>query len=168
MAITYTDGSPLDRLDPVNLAQQLSEAVTSSLPWLEGLSGSSAGQPTAPGKWSPKEVLGHLIDSAVNNLDRIVRLETAAEEATEVHSPGYEQEAWVRAQLYADKPWSEIVGLWRALNEHLAWTISHVSRCHLGRVCVFPDSQMTFGFLIEDYIAHLGHHLKALRSAVPD
>ncbi len=107
--------------------------------------------------------MGHLSDSAVNNLQRIVRLETVLDIEPEVRSQNYEQDEWVRAQPYANKEWVAILELWRVLNEHIAWTIRHVGRHHLQRICVFPDSHMTFGFLIEDYIAHMRYHLDALR-----
>ncbi len=168
MAVIYAQPTPLDRLDPVELGIELDEAVTAALVWLSAMPSEQAGLMPAEGKWCPKEVIGHLIDSAVNNLDRIVRLETVLDIEPEVRSPGYEQEAWVYAQRYAEKDWASILELWRALNEHIAWTMRHVSRHHLGRICVFPASQMTFGFVMEDYIAHMRHHLKALRAETAD
>src|SRR2546423_1159846 len=70
----------------------------------------------AEGKWSAKETLGHLIDSASNNHQRFVR----AQFTDHLVFPGYEQEAWVRAQGYQDEPWPLLVGLWRSFNLHLA------------------------------------------------
>jgi hypothetical protein len=51
--------------------------------------------PRAEGKWSSKEVVGHLIDSASNNHQRFVR----AQFTDHLVFPGYEQEAWVRARV---------------------------------------------------------------------
>ncbi|MGD0183193.1 MAG: hypothetical protein ABSC15_25565 [Terriglobales bacterium] len=45
----------------------------------------------SPVKWSPKEELGHLLDSAANNHQRIVR--TQLED--EPKMPGYDGNAWV-------------------------------------------------------------------------
>src|SRR2546423_3704276 len=59
--------------------------------------------PRAVGKWSAKETLGHLIDSASNNHQRFVR----AQFTDELVFPGYEQERWVRAQAYNEEPRSE-------------------------------------------------------------
>ena len=50
----------------------------------------------APGKWSRKEILGHLIDSAVNNQARFVR----AQLQDDLVFDGYDQDAWVRVQRY--------------------------------------------------------------------
>lgn len=163
MAVVYARATPLEALDPVELGIQLDEAVGEAIPWLQLISNNQAKLALGEGKWSAKETIGHLIDSAINNLDRIVRLETVLDIEPEVRSPGYEQEAWVDAQRYADKEWTAILELWRALNRHIAWTMRHVSRHKLGRICVFPSSQMTFGFVMEDYIAHLKSHLVRLK-----
>ena len=163
MMTKYTEETPLAVLDPVELGIRLSELVAETMPWLEGVSGLRAGVAPAVGKWSAKEVVGHLTDSAVNNLARIVRLETVLDMDPEVRADNYEQEAWVLAQAYAEKDWLQIVQLWRGLNEHIGWTMRHVSREKLGRICVFPDGQVTMGFLMEDYIAHMEHHLRDLK-----
>jgi hypothetical protein len=163
MAVTYTQETPLAELDPVELGIRLAELVAETMVWLEVVSGLRASVAPAEGKWSAKETMGHLVDSAVNNLQRIVRLEVVLDIEPEVRSQGYEADVWVQAQHYADKEWLQVLELWRALNEHIGWTMRQVSREHLGRICVFPDSQVTMGFLMEDYIAHIEHHLRALR-----
>ncbi|NYF78223.1 DinB family protein [Granulicella arctica] len=163
MAVTYAHETPLAELDPVELGIRLAELVAETMVWLEGVSGLRASVAPAEGKWSAKETMGHLVDSAVNNLQRIVRLEVALDSELEVRAQGYEQDGWVRAQRYADKEWSQVLELWRTLNEHIGWTMRQVSREHLARICAFPDTQVTMGFLMEDYIAHIEYHLRALR-----
>ena len=81
----------------------------------------SAARPK-PDKWSARELLGHLIDSASNNHQRFVR----AQVRDDLIFEGYDQEKWVRAQGYAEAPWAELVGLWRAYNLHLARVIDAV------------------------------------------
>jgi hypothetical protein len=44
-------------------------------------------------KWTRKQLLGHLIDSASNNYQRFVRLQ----QGNLVGFPGYDQEFWVAA-----------------------------------------------------------------------
>src|SRR2546421_5895318 len=73
------------------------------------------------GKWSPKEIIGHLIDSASNNHQRFVR----AQFTDDLVFPGYEQERWVRAQAYNEEPWPLLVGLWKHFNLHLAHVMKH-------------------------------------------
>ncbi len=54
------------------------------------------------GKWSRKEVLGHLIDSASNNHQRFVRAQLDGA----LNFPGYQQDGWNRAQQYQSEPWA--------------------------------------------------------------
>jgi hypothetical protein len=164
MAMKYAQGTALPQLDPVELGVRLSEVIAAAMPWLELTSGQRASVAPRDGAWCAKEVIGHLIDSAMNNLQRIVRLDTVLDIEPEVRSQNYEQDEWVRAQHYADKEWVQVLELWRVLNEHIAWTMQHVAHGHLGRLCVFPDGHVTMGFLMEDYVAHMEYHLLALKA----
>jgi len=55
------------------VAADLRRTIDAALPVLQGMSEAEAERPRAPGKWCPKQVLGHLIDSASNNHQRFVR-----------------------------------------------------------------------------------------------
>jgi hypothetical protein len=113
----------------------------------------------APAKWSKKEELGHLIDSAANNHQRFVR----AQQAEELALPGYEQEFWVGAQGYADAPWRELVALWRGYNLHLARVIERIpAGCAERRLVIGGGQPATLEFVVEDYLRHLKHHLGRL------
>lgn len=159
MAVTYTQGSEVARLDPAELSERLAKVLREAMPWLVTLSEDEASVPEKEGKWSAKQVVGHLTDSAVNNLGRIVRLQIEAGQ----NLPGYEQMDWVRLQHYAEREWAEVLALWFALNEHVAWTIAHVEKKNLANAGVVAGQALTLGFLIEDYIAHMEHHLRAMR-----
>ena len=162
MEISYTRPTDPAELDPVELSERLSTVVRSAIPWLVTLSNADASRPEREGKWSTKEVVGHLTDSAVNNLARIIRLQISPEAM-----PGYAQEAWVQLQHYHQREWSEVLGLWFALNEHLVWTIRHIPQPTLALPGVVAGGPVTLGFLIEDYIAHMEHHFRALRVWLP-
>src|SRR4029077_14773042 len=82
----------------------------------------SASKRPAPGKWSKKEILGHLIDSAANNHQRFVRLQLSPR----IDLPGYDGDEWVRVQRYQARPWLEIIDLWQKYNTQLAAVIRHV------------------------------------------
>ena len=159
MAVTYTQGTEVALLDPENLGERLAAVLRGAMPWLVTLSEAEASVPEREGKWSVKQVVGHLTDSAVNNLGRIVRLQLEAGQSL----PGYEQMGWVRVQHYAERPWSEVLALWFALNEHVVWTIAHVEKRSLANEGEVAGQALTLGFLIEDYIAHMEHHLRAMR-----
>jgi len=110
-----------------------------------------------PGSWSKKEELGHLIDSAVNNYQRVIRIQRENAPAL----PGYEQDAWVERQGYNDREWQELITLWSGLNQHMLNAVRRVPASALGRSCTIGQSQpMTLEFVIEDYVDHMIHHLQ--------
>ncbi|QNI36779.1 DinB family protein [Edaphobacter albus] len=159
MGVTYTQGTDPELLNPVELSQHLSATLRNSVAWLATLSNADASVSEREGKWCAKEILGHLTDSAVNNLGRIVRMQIAFEEM-----PGYAQDSWVQLQDYREREWAEVLALWFALNEHLVWTIGHINPHNLSNPGVVAGTPLTLGFLIEDYIAHMEHHLTALKA----
>src|ERR1035438_2488943 len=85
----------------------------------------------APNRWSKKEILGHLIDSAANNHQRFVRAQLAAN----LELPGYEQERWVAAQSYATESWPDLVTLWLFYNRHLLHIIGAMPEASLATAC---------------------------------
>ena len=159
----YTTPSDPSTLDPKALADTLEIALDRGYTQLLTLTDEDATKALAPGKWSAQQVIGHLCDSAMNNQQRVVRL--ALEPTLEL--PGYEQEGWVRVQAYALRPWAEVLALWLVLNRHLGHTVRHLERAALTHIWMHGGEPLTLGFIIEDYIAHLEHHLRALpKSAV--
>src|SRR5687768_6240387 len=71
---------------------------------LRTISAEESARKSASDKWSIKEVLGHLIDSAANNHQRFVR----AQFTDDPVFPGYEQEKWVNAQRRSEEHTSEL------------------------------------------------------------
>jgi hypothetical protein len=157
--VKYASETEVGLLEPAELSERLSAVLRGAMPWLLTLSEAEASVPERAGKWSAKQVIGHLIDSAVNNLGRIVRMQI--EEGQNLQ--GYEQMAWVSLQHYAEREWSQVLGLWFALNEQVAWMVGHIEKARLANQGRVEGDTVTLGFLIEDYVAHMEHHLRAMR-----
>jgi len=151
----------------VSVEEELRAAVAVATPRLLALSEVDAERVPAPGKWSPKEVLGHLIDSASNNHGRFVR----AQFEDDLVFPEYEQDSWVASQRYRAAPWRELVELWRLLNLHIARVIEALpasvrerprKRHNFDRTAWRPvprETPASLEYFLHDYVAHLKHHL---------
>ena len=138
------------------VGERLAKVIDEALPRLRRVSEAGGGERRRPGAWSRKEVLGHLVDSATNNLQRIVRAGLQGE----LTFPGYEQEGWVAVQAYHERSWEELTALWTALNRHLAHVITRIAPDRLGVSCkIGSGTPVTLQFIAEDYIRHLEHHL---------
>jgi hypothetical protein len=132
------------------------------------LSSVDAAKRPAPGKWSPKEIIGHLIDSASNNHGRFVR----AQLQDDLIFDGYEQAEWVRVEGYQQRKWADLVLLWQALNHHLAHVMAAAdpdaltrprARHNLDSLAWRPVDRgepATLEYFMRDYVGHLKHHLR--------
>lgn len=137
---------------------------------LTEVSDADASRRPAPDKWSPKQIIGHLIDSASNNHQRFVR----ARWQDDLVFPGYDQDGWVEAQAYQEAPWRELLDLWLAYSLHLARVMrgtpdevrlrGHL-RHNLDRLAWRPvpsELPATLDYFMRDYVGHLKHHLGQL------
>ena len=92
------------------------------------------------GKWSKKQELGHLIDSALNNHQRFVRAQIKAhlEPDGVLRIPGYAQNDWVEVGEYQTRVWGELVRLWKSLNQQILHVMKNTSlesreiKCSIG------------------------------------
>ena len=132
---------------------------------LEKLSRETVESKPTPTTWSPKEELGHLLDSAANNHQRIVR----AQFEDNLAMPGYEQNRWVAVHAYQRRDWKELIELWQALNRQLLAASEAVPEPAWSRTLTVAGSEpLTLQFVFEDYIAHMKHHLHHIGIEVDD
>jgi hypothetical protein len=138
------------------LAEELTQVVQSAAERLRTINATEAGYKPGPDKWSKKEVVGHLIDSAANNHQRFIR----AQQAPELISPAYSQEKWVSIQDYNSASWTNLIDLWRLYNLHLAHVIRLIPSEKLQVMCTIGNKEpTTLGNVVDQYFIHLKHHL---------
>lgn len=153
-----------------DLLADFGRTVEGAYEFLRRLTEGESARGRAPGKWSAKETVGHLIDSAANNHQRFVR----AQFQDDLVFPGYAQDEWLAAQSYREEPWPRLVELWRLYNLHLLHVVSRIPREQLVRPrhphtlhriaweLVDAGEPATLEYLVRDYVGHLKHHLGQL------
>lgn len=151
-------------------ALRLRAALDTAEPALRAIASASSAEPMAPGKWSPRQIIGHLIDSATNNHQRYVR--GALQD--DLVFPGYEQDAWVALQRYQEANWQELLAFWLAYNRHIVTVMSAVppevrlrarARHNLDEIATHAPptaDQATLDYFMNDYVDHLELHLRQI------
>src|SRR5262245_64785459 len=126
---------------------------------LAGFSEAESEQRPSPERWTRKEVLGHLIDSASNDHQRFVRGQLTSGQ----DFPGYEQEPRVRIQGYQAAGWNDLIDLWRAYNTHLLHVAERMTEEGRRATCrVGGGAEVTLARLFVDYVDHLEHQLRKM------
>jgi hypothetical protein len=130
---------------------------------LEGFAGISTAQwrykPDA-GRWSRQEILGHLIDSAQNNLRRFVVAQY--EDRPRIV---YRQNHWVQAQGYQEAPIEDLIQTWRLLNRQIVRTLETLPATLADRPCDIGQETPEIhpiSWVAADYVRHLRHHLNQI------
>ncbi|CAI8823043.1 DinB family protein [Chryseobacterium sp. IT-36CA2] len=111
-------------------------------------------------KWSKKEIIGHLCDSAFTNIRRFV-----VTQYKENENIVYDQNFWVKAQNYQNVPTSDLIDLWKSLNYQIVHIVENIPDEALQKTCDTTKTEpriYTLKFIIDDYVDHLQHHLKAI------
>jgi len=123
-----------------------------------------------PDKWSPIQIIGHLVDSACNNHRRF----TIAQWQEHLIFDGYQQDNWVTYQNYQNADWQQLLLLWRAYNLHICQIMENTPKeklekevkehnLHQIAMVTVPKEQMvTLEYFMKDYIFHIQHHMKQI------
>ena len=112
------------------------------------------------GKWSKKEILGHLIDSGINNLQRFTEIQFKEKP---YHIENYNQDQLVLANQYQHASKEALTSLWLGLNQRIIAIIKQQTVETLNFQIVIEQKVKTdLKFLIEDYVDHLEHHLRQI------
>jgi ribosomal protein S18 acetylase RimI-like enzyme len=157
-------------LQDADYVELLRRVLQTAVTRLRAIPEKQAAHRPQPNAWSAKEILGHLIDSAVHNHGRFVNAQTK----DDLVFPGYNQEQWVQIQQYQQEPWDALITLWHAYNQHLLHVVTLIpadllnkprhphSLDHIALHPVPADQPTTLHTLIQDYILHLQAHLQQI------
>jgi len=167
--INIADVKEVPSINPIStsLADELLSLTTSAVRKMSSIDDMVWERKSSPEKWSKKEILGHLIDSALNNHRRLILSENLDNYVFE----GYDQNHWVRANQYHLKSHLKLIRQWQAVNELLSDAIEHISDQRLqkkvtehnwdriGMKKLASKEALTLKYVIQDYLFHTEHHL---------
>jgi len=155
----------------MNHSDILVQIVASAQPQLQAISEETFSFKPQPEKWSKKEILGHLIDSAHNNYQRFI----GAAYQDDLIFSGYAQAEWVLKNQYQNRDSTELITLWALTNRHIAQMVEQLSPEYLNRETTAHNFHLismkripkegdpsSLSYLIWDYLFHLEHHLNQI------
>jgi len=143
------------------IAKQLNELLQTVPQKIKSIPENKLCEKPSPDKWSKKEIHGHLCDSAMNNIARVIRSQY---DELPLLIVSYHQTEWVSLNGYQTMDIDEIINLWSALNRRLVHALSSIAEDNLNNMCVLADGEkISIGKLMEeDYIVHLEHHMSRI------
>ena len=137
-------------------SQKIRSLVHKTVSELSIIHSDKTGLKSSPEKWSKKEILGHLIDSGLNNHQRCVRAGYRAAD----EFPPYNQNQWVDIQHYNELDWHDLIRFWNELNQHLCHVIEHLpDEVKLNKCGIGKEETVRLDFVIKDYLKHMQHHI---------
>jgi hypothetical protein len=149
----------LNNIAMKNITQELREIVTDFTKKITGIGEQDFSAKPLPHKWSKKEVLGHLIDSAQNNLRRFI----CGQYESEPPIITYQQDFWVMSNQYQSMHKQDVIDLWRLLNLRICSVLENMPRENYSKE-INTGSLHTLQWVAEDYVKHLKHHLNQIIS----
>jgi DinB superfamily len=144
-----------------SIALQLETIIKEHITALEALPENKMNKKPSPAKWSKKEILGHMIDSAQNNIRRFI-VTQYEENPTIVYS----QDKWVAISNYQHYDLPDLISLWYFLNKHIAFILKNIPEEIAQRKCQTEDLH-TIEWLAGDYLKHLRHHVHQVLELEP-
>ncbi len=112
-----------------------------------------------------KQILGHLIDSAANNHQRMIRLQYN----NELDFPDYQQDndLWIALQDYQNADWNTSIQLWKFYNLHMIQVIKSVDQSKLENSWQnFENTTVTLKQMIEGYLDHIDLHFDEIQDLI--
>ena len=144
----------------IETTNKLEQLLKSGLEYLSQSSEMEMNRKTSPEKWSKKEILGHLIDSGINNLQRFTEIQF---EDKPYIIRKYKQNELVKVNNYQNAKTNEIVEFWLSINNRIKNLIELQTEKTLNyKIELEKDNISDLKFLMKDYVDHLEHHLNQI------
>ena len=144
-----------------SIAFELEAVIDQHLPALRAMLKEKMAYKPSPSKLSKKEIMGHMIDSAQNNIRRFIV--TQYEDTPHIV---YKQDNWVSLSGYQHWNTKDLADLWYLLNKQICSILENMPAGIAERKCLTEELH-TLEWLADDYIKHLSHHLHQVLDIEP-
>lgn len=139
----------------ISAAERIRHLTSIIPPLLSKIPDTEFARKPAPEKWSRKQIIGHLVDSAANNHHRFIR--SRIEDKPNIF---YNQDQWNNLTHYNEMNSRDLISLWENYNKLIAHIIMNISSDDLERKCRTGENEHTLAYIITDYVVHMEHHLR--------
>ena len=102
-------------------------------------------------KWTLKEMVAHLIDSASNNHQRIIRLQIDEK----ITFPSYEAENWKNATKIKEFDFTELIKFWKGYNFYLLHLIKNINENNLNNIWKINEKEISLKFIKKIILADI-------------
>lgn len=156
----------MQETDFTHITDGIAQVIKTEESLLSGLSAEVITQRRNSQNRTVKQILGHLIDSASNNHQRMVRLQYSK---YLLFFPDYRQDndLWISLQDYQRADWTNLIQLWKFYNLHIIQVIHSVDIAKLDSYwCDFEGTKVTLKDMIEGYLDHLYLHIKEIHELI--
>jgi hypothetical protein len=150
----------IDKVSDDDLGTQLLQQLREVEQLFENVTDRDALARYAEGKWSIKEILGHLCDTERIFSYRLLRI--ARGDSTPL--PGYEENDYVPAGRFDERPLPMLLGELRAVRLSTAALLEGLPEEAWGRWGEANGDPITARALAYIIVGHVSHHLGVLRS----
>ncbi|RXR30113.1 DinB family protein [Flavobacterium piscinae] len=144
----------------VTTIKKLEELITQLQKYVSETSEAEISNKPNTEKWSKKEILGHLVDSGIYNIQRFTEIQFKEQS---YRLQNYNQDELVKANSYQNSSTNDILDLLCALNKRIIELIKFQDHLTLKNEIILSSGEIiNFKFLIEDYVIHFEHHTKQI------
>lgn len=143
-----------------NVGQQFVDQLAEVERLYSGLDDDRALMRYAPGKWSIKEILGHLIDAERIFSYRLLCVSRG--DATPL--PGFDEQVYVPAGRFDDRPLSTLTAEFRLVRLSSVALIGGLPAAAFSSWGQASGHRITARALVYIILGHASHHLRVLRS----
>jgi hypothetical protein len=113
-----------------------------------------------------KQILGHTIDSATNNIHRIIHLQ---HQPSPLIYPDYanlgNNDRWIALNNYQEADWNNLVGLWKHITLHVAHVIRNADESKFANEWITAlGEKVSLYDMMSDYLRHFQLHLREIEA----